>query len=58
MHLSLLFFIFIFSACTSTPQVSPVNETHTAIKIQTNISSANSAQEEYKLLQIQRAKEL
>jgi starvation-inducible outer membrane lipoprotein len=58
MRLSLFIIIFILSACTSTPQIASLNETDTTLKIQTNISSANNAQYEYKLLQEQRAKEL
>jgi len=50
---SLLF----LSACSSTPDVSSVNETDTEQKILSNQSAAAQAQDEYKKLQVQREKE-
>lgn len=50
----LLFILFILSACMSSPEVSPSNETSTTDKIHTNITEAEIAQNEYKALQQQR----
>ena len=50
-------FLFFISACSSTPDVSLVNETATEQKILSNQSAASQAQDEYKKLQAQRGKE-
>ncbi|MBA1420669.1 MAG: hypothetical protein FAF03_07415 [Epsilonproteobacteria bacterium] len=50
-------FLFFISACSSTPDISLVNETDTEQKILSNQSAAYQAQDEYKKLQAQREKE-
>jgi len=58
MRLSFLILtVFLFSACTTTPEVSPSTENTTEEKIQSNQSAAIYAQDEYKKLQVQREKE-
>jgi len=55
MHLLLILStLFIFSACSSTPELSSLNENITDKKIQSNQSAALAAQDEYKKLQAQR----
>jgi starvation-inducible outer membrane lipoprotein len=53
----LIFTTFLFSACTTTPEVTSSTENTTTIKIQTNQSVATEAQNEYKMLQVAREKE-
>jgi len=53
----LLFTLFIFSACSTTPEVTVSPENTTAQKIQSNQSVAIHAQDEYKKLQALREKE-
>ena len=50
-------FLLFISACSSTPDVSLLNETDTEQKILSNQSAACQAQDEYKKLQEQRGKE-
>ena len=58
MRLPFLFSILLlFSACSTTPEVNSSNEKATEKKIQSNQSTAASAQDEYKKLQAQREKE-
>jgi len=53
----LLLILFLFSACTTTPEVNQSNEKVTEKKIQSNQSTATDAKNEYKKLQAQREKE-
>jgi len=58
MHLSFFIFtLFIFTACSTTPEVTSSTEKTTEKKIQSNQSAATDAQDEYKRLQAQREKE-
>jgi len=58
MRLSFLILtVFLFSACTPTPEVASSAEHATEKKIQSNQSAAMYAQDEYKKLQAQREKE-
>ena len=53
----LIFSIFLFSACSTTPEITSSTENSTALKIQTNQYRATKAQNEYKMLQMAREKE-
>jgi ABC-type Fe3+-hydroxamate transport system substrate-binding protein len=58
MHLLFLFFtLVLFSACTTTPEVSTTVEKESHSKILANQTDAQQAKDEYKLLQAQRDKE-
>ena len=58
MHLLFLFFtLVLFSACSTTPEVSITTEKESHSKILANQTDAQQAKDEYKLLQAQRDKE-
>ena len=58
MRLFFLFFtLFLFSACSTTPEVSTSAEKESHSKILANQTDAQLAQDEYKRLQEQRNKE-
>ena len=51
---TLFTFLFLVSACSSTPDVASADRTDTEQKILSNKSVAHQAQDEYKKLQAQR----
>jgi len=58
MRLLFLFFtLFLFSACSITPEVSKSSEKESQSKILANQTDAQQAKDEYKQLQAQRDKE-